>query len=143
MICNTPPGSWTHPLYRTWTGMMHRCHNPRSVGFKRYGATGVEVCERWRTFDHFSHDVGERPPGMTLDRLNNDLGYYPENCRWATRKQQSQNRRNVTWLTILDETKTLKEWARDPVCAVVERAIKLRIDRGWDHAFAVMLPGHY
>jgi hypothetical protein len=82
-----------HPLYATWCNMHQRCNNPDSPSFKWYGAHGIEVCERWGDFANFLADVGERPSGLSLDRVNNDGHYEPSNIRWATPKQQANNKR--------------------------------------------------
>lgn len=75
--------------------MIHRCHNPGSVSFKDYGGRGIKVCARWQeSFENFLADVGQRPSGMTLDRINTNGNYEPGNVWWATRRQQHHNRRN-------------------------------------------------
>ena len=74
--------------------MIRRCEAVSDVGYKGYGARGIKVCERWLKFENFLADMGERPAGMTLDRIDNDGGYEPNNVRWATRQQQRLNQRN-------------------------------------------------
>lgn len=85
-----------HPLYLTWVKMKKRCYYARDGNFSRYGGRGITVCERWRkSFWDFVSDVGERPPGKTLDRKNNDGNYEPGNVRWATQSEQMQNTRRA------------------------------------------------
>jgi hypothetical protein len=78
--------------YRTWANMINRCTNPKRREWHRYGGRGITVCERWRDFKNFKADMGDPPPGLTLDRINNSGNYEPGNCRWATRKEQTANR---------------------------------------------------
>ena len=87
-------GQCKTPTWQSWRGMIERCYSPRSPSYKWYGARGVGIDDpRWFQFVNFRADMGERPPGLTLDRRNNDLGYSKANCRWATPKQQTDNRR--------------------------------------------------
>ena len=83
----------THkPTYSSWASMIQRCTNPNAGGYHRYGGRGIRVCERWRdSYAAFLADVGPRPPGRTLDRINNDGNYEPGNCRWATKSEQRIN----------------------------------------------------
>jgi hypothetical protein len=86
---------YSHPLaHKSWEGAIQRCTNPRSTVWRYYGGRGIEVCERWKKFENFLKDMGDRPPGMSLDRVNNDGNYEPGNCRWATRHEQRVNSRN-------------------------------------------------
>jgi len=91
----------THGMSRTttfdiWTGMMSRCHNEKRRTFKNYGGRGIKVCERWFKFENFLEDMGERPEGLQIDRINNDGNYEPNNCRWVTPKVNNANRKRRT-----------------------------------------------
>lgn len=83
-----------HPLYYTWSNMLSRCTNPNAPNFSDYGGRGITVCERWHHFKNFALDMGMKPSlHHSLDRIDNDLGYSPENCKWSTRQEQNSNKR--------------------------------------------------
>ena len=81
--------------YRTWKEMRQRCGNPNADQYKWYGGRGVKICERWSDFVNFLVDMGERPEGKTIDRIDSDKDYEPSNCRWATPKEQAETNRGV------------------------------------------------
>jgi hypothetical protein len=91
--------------------MLWRCENKDAVEYKYYGGRGIFVCERWHSFVNFYADMGERPIETSLDRIDNNKGYFAENCRWASRAEQARNRSNNRLLSFHDEVKTLTDWA--------------------------------
>ncbi len=102
------------PTYWTWMNMRQRCTHPFARSFKNYGGRGITVCKRWReSFENFVKDMGVRPPGMTIERINNNAGYMKSNCRWATRAEQSVNRRNNRLLTFRNKTQPMSVWAKE------------------------------
>jgi hypothetical protein len=101
------------PEYLVWNGMWARCTNRSSVGYAKYGARGITVCERWRDFGAFYADMGPRPSSdHSIDRIDNDGHYEPSNCRWATKEQQSNNQRRIERFTVRGVTGSLSQLAR-------------------------------
>ncbi|HRI77588.1 MAG TPA: hypothetical protein PLX33_11460 [Alphaproteobacteria bacterium] len=115
--------------YRTWNAMRQRCENPKNQKFPQYGGRGVSVCRRWKSFELFLLDMGERPDGTTIDRIDGEKGYSPKNCRWATPKQQQRNVKSNVNITLRGETRTLSEWAE--CLGISASTLRYRLARGW------------
>jgi len=98
------------PTYHSWATMHQRCSNKKTTHYRHYGGRGIAVCDRWVSFENFLADMGERPEGTSLDRINNDGPYSPENCRWATRAQQARNSSQTKLIRLGEETRPLVEW---------------------------------
>ena len=90
---HTKHGLRKHPLYEIWAGMKSRCYNINDTGYKYYGGRGINVCKQWDSFNVFYKDMGTRPEGTSIDRIDNDGNYEPQNCKWSTPKEQMSNRR--------------------------------------------------
>lgn len=100
-------------IYKTWGAMRERCENPHNKSFHRYGARGIFVCERWRRFENFYADMGDCPPGLSIERIDNDGPYSPENCRWATKSEQASNRRSNHIVEYQGRAMSVRDWASE------------------------------
>jgi hypothetical protein len=119
--------------------MKERCYNPRHTAYPLYGGRGIAVCERWLDFQKFVEDnEASALPGLTLDRINNDGPYSPENCRWATRKDQARNRRNNQWIEHAGERLLAVDWAAR--LSLADSTIEARVKNGWSLEKAVTTP---
>jgi hypothetical protein len=129
------PRYWTHgmtntPEHRSWTGMKGRCINPKNKRWHRYGGRGISVCERWlESFENFYADMGPKPVGTSLERVNNDGNYEPSNCIWATPKQQQNNMRRNVFLEYRGKRLTIAQWARE--IGIDRGTLRARKRRGW------------
>lgn len=129
------------PEYNIWNSMKQRCVNPRSSSFKRYGAVGITVCDRWKnSFASFYQDMGPRPSKEhSVERIDNLLGYSPENCRWATPEEQANNTKSNLLITAHEVTQTAAQWEKDT--GVPSYVIRARIhNHGWSPERAVSSP---
>lgn len=121
-----------HPLYNIWNQMMGRCYRKSDKHYDRYGGRGIKVCDEWHDFWNFvkwSDSIGGRPAGMEIDRIDNDGDYCPENCRWATRKQQLRNRSNNVYIEYNGKRQTIAEWSEET--GISWQALSHRYNRGW------------
>lgn len=116
--------------YRTWDAMLQRCTNPKHRKWPDYGGRGIQVCESWKKYEDFFSDMGARPDGMTIDRIDNDGDYTPENCRWATPTEQMNNRRNNRVFVINGERLTLSQACRK--FQINKSTARNRLSRGMD-----------
>jgi hypothetical protein len=125
-------------VYAAWAGMRNRCENSRDQAYHNYGGRGIAVCQQWQTFAAFLSDMGEPGPGQSLDRIDNDLGYSPENCRWADKATQGRNRRTNHPITVDGVTRLLCEWAE--ITGIARLTIYNRLRLGWTDEQAVKTP---
>lgn len=137
---NARHGLSKFPEYNSWTGLRERCRNPANKDWPNYGGRGITVCERWEDFENFMSDMGRRPgPKYSIERLDTNGPYAPGNCRWATAKEQCNNKRNTRVITAFGESKPITEWAER--LGVTTAVIYGRIDRfGWPPEKAVSVP---
>lgn len=126
---------WEVELVSTWGNMISRCMDQKHSSYQKYGARGIAVCERWQVFSNFTSDMGPRPNGHTLDRIDSAGNYEPDNCRWATSSQQNRNRRTNRRLTANGETKLVIEWAEST--GLPKQTIANRLKAGWTAEEAV------
>ena len=133
------PGVARTTEYKRWRGMLNRCHNPESACFKDYGARGIIVCDRWRkSFFAFLKDMGKAPKGLTLERIDNNGNYEPNNCRWASFREQSRNKRNNKIVKINGKQKILTDACED--LNLPRSTIAMRLRAGWDPVKAICTP---
>ena len=122
-------GMTKSPEYRTWQNAKRRCLNPKSKDYEYYGGRGIAMCEEWiNDFETFLKDMGNRPKNGTLERINVNLGYCAENCKWATMKEQCNNRSNNRLIEYNGEIKTLQQWA--DIIGVHSDKVRHRVNKG-------------
>jgi hypothetical protein len=122
-----------------WCEIVARCTNPRHKSYADYGGRGITVCQRWMRFETFISDMGPRPSGKhTVERVDNDAGYQPENCVWALQAQQAVNKRNNRHITHDGQTLTVSQWAA--AVGLKAATIYTRLHNGWSPAAAITTP---
>ncbi|KKM88688.1 hypothetical protein LCGC14_1256200 [marine sediment metagenome] len=126
------------PTYRSWCGMKHRCNAPRGKSWENYGGRGIKVCEQWLKFENFLEDMGEKPEGLTLERIDNNGNYEPANCKWIPLREQAGNKRVSVFVNYKDTRRTIAEWSR--VLQINVNTLRSRLKSGWaiKKAFATL-----
>ena len=140
-LLNITAGVRRSPTYECWNSMRNRCKYPSHISYKRYGALGIKVCERWDGrggFANFLADMGERPEGMTLDRIDGKKDYSPDNCRWATMSTQLRNRASLKRYTAFGKSQLIIEWCEEYGAPV--QLVHGRIKNGWPLERALTTP---
>lgn len=126
-------GESKSPEYKSWASMKARCNNENNTYYLRYGGRGIKHDVRWSKFEEFFRDMGKMPqPNMELDRIDNDGNYCKENCRWATRKEQTRNRggkRATRLYTFNDKTMCIADWAKE--IGITPQSLQKRLNKGW------------
>lgn len=137
---NTTHGMTRTPLRDAWNAMIQRCTNPNNPNYPRYGARGIAVCERWRDAGSFIEDnIGAWAPGLTLDRIDNDGPYSPENCRWTDYRTQNRNTRQTHLITYQGKTMCVTDWATH--LGMNKSTLANRLNRhGWPPEKALSTP---
>ena len=121
--------------YSSWAAMMNRCYRQSHDSFMYYGARGITVCDRWHDAALFIEDMGQPEKGNQIDRINTDGNYEPANCKWSSRRQNVNNRRNTLFLEVNGVIKTASEWSE--ITGVPLKKIHVRLFRGWTHERAI------
>lgn len=135
------------PTYEIWKGMRKRCNNPNAISYPYYGGKGIKVCQRWERFENFLSDMGERPDGCSIDRIDCLGDYEPSNCRWSTPKEQAANRgprrhkKNSAFVCAFGKRQPIMSWSKDPRCRVEYQTLYTRIAKlGWSPELAITTP---
>lgn len=137
-MSNKRHGHYGSPTYLSYWAMRRRCEKGSFEHFDRYGGRGISICERWMKFENFLADMGERPEGMTLERIDNNGNYEPKNCKWATKQEQANNKSSSRFIEFNGKRQTLSAWARQYKISVPRLAN--RLDKGWPVELALKTP---
>lgn len=143
---NVTHGAFGTPLYRTYANMKNRCYNPNYYLFQHYGGKGIALCQEWlgeHGFENFRDwaTANGYQSGLSIDRIDNSLGYSPTNCRWVDMVAQQNNRTNNRMITANGATHTMAEWSR--ISGIQYGTIQSRLARGWDETDAVTVRPHH
>lgn len=125
-------------IYKIWSNMLERCHNPKRHVFPYYGGRGIKVCDRWMSFENFLADMGHEPEGYTLDRIDTNGNYEPDNCRWASRKEQARNTRRNNVISFNGKSLSLSEWEEE--LGISQKVLCSRLRSGWTPEDALTRP---
>ena len=135
----TTHGMRNSPEYNVWKSMKARCFRKNAIGYERYGGAGITVCDRWKnSFENFYADMGERPLGSSIDRIDNSKSYDPSNCRWATRTEQAVNRSKTIFIEIDGELICKAHAAKK--YGISRTTFSQRLKRGWSVETALKTP---
>lgn len=137
---NATHGQTKSITFASWMAMKQRCTDPNSNRFQMYAGRGIKICQRWLdSFENFIGDMGERPSkAHSIERVKNDIGYEPGNCKWATAKEQARNRRTSVFMTFQGRTMTLPEWAENS--SLSYRTLRARKASGWSDEDVLTTP---
>ena len=141
--CMTRQIKTTHGMcdrgeYHSWQAMLQRCRNPNAHAYKDYGGRGISVCDKWTSFEGFYEDMGDRPDGKSLDRIDNEGDYCAENCRWSTRSEQARNTRSNRVIELNGTEKLLIEWVEETGLSF--SCIEHRLRNGWSVSKTLTTP---
>lgn len=128
-----------NPTYSTWMRMRQRCKNPKSTQYKWYGGRGITICERWELFENFLLDMGDRPKGKTIDRIDHNGNYEPENCKWSTHAEQGNNTSRNHYLTYGGKTQTIADWSRETGIKSATLVRRINVSK-WTTESALTIP---
>lgn len=126
---NKKHGKTRTKIYAIWRAMTQRCYDPNSHAYNRYGGRGIKICDKWKSFEGFYEDMGDKPEGLSLERIDNNGNYEPANVVWATHKAQSNNRRSNVVLEFQGRKQTMQQWADESGLKI--QTIWARLHRGW------------
>lgn len=123
-------------MYRSWKDLRARCNSPNNTEYPNYGGRGIRVCDRWDHFPNFLEDMGERPEGLTIDRIDTNGHYQPDNCRWADAETQATNQRRIVMIEHDGISRTVAQWSRHYGVGRQTAKYRLKIGKTFEEAFS-------